>query len=119
MLPFHSPKLYVSPANFLLHFLQCHIPFESLFTPALPQKGHFCFNLCFSSTLINFCLTFFPYLALNLPADFVFFNLLGILNIKWGCPDLNRGRQVPNLKGYQATPQKAVAGVPAARETVC
>ena len=24
---------------------------------------------------------------------------------KWGCPDLNRGRQVPNLKGYQATPQ--------------
>ena len=27
-----------------------------------------------------------------------------LISILWGYADLNRGRQVPNLKGYQATP---------------
>jgi hypothetical protein len=28
-----------------------------------------------------------------------------MINCKWGCPDLNRGHQLPKLEGYQATPQ--------------
>ena len=80
------------------------MPFDNLLIPILEQKGHFCLFLCFSSTLIILALTVFPYLGPNLPDAFAFFVLVAIF-IKWGCADLNRGRQVPNLKGYQATPQ--------------
>jgi len=69
----------VFEANFLLHFEHFQIPFEILFAPFFLQKGQVCFTLCFVSTLTSLDLTSFPYLAPNLPADFVFFNFTGIL----------------------------------------
>jgi len=69
----------VPDANFLLHFEHFQIPFEILFTPNFPQKGHFCFNFCFDSTFTNFALTLFPYLGPNRPADFDFFDFVVIL----------------------------------------
>ena len=65
-------------ANFLSHFLQFQIPLESRFTPGLLQKGQVCFCLCFDSVLTSLALTDRPYLAPNLPADFVFFNFVVI-----------------------------------------
>lgn len=55
------------------------MPFESRLTPSFSQKGHFCFILCFDSVFINFVLTDLPCFAPNFPADFVFFDFVGIL----------------------------------------
>ena len=70
----------------------------TLLTPNFSQKGHFCLTLCLVSTFTSLSLAFFPYLDPNLPADFVFFDFV-VIFVKWGCPDLNRGHEVPNLIG--------------------
>jgi len=69
----------VFDANFFLHFEHSQIPFATLLVPSFLQKGQGCFNLCLTSTLTNLSLALFPYLAPNLPADFVFFDFVAIL----------------------------------------
>lgn len=65
-------------ANFLSHFEQFQMPFESRFAPSFSQKGHFCFTLCLVSTFTKLSLIRFPYLAPNLPDDFAFFDFVAM-----------------------------------------
>ena len=91
-------------ANFFSHFGHCQIPFDTRLIPLLSQNGQVCFCLCFDSTFTSLDLIDLPYLAPNLPADFVFFNFVAIFVI-WERPDSNRGHQVPNLGAYQTGPR--------------
>ena len=114
MLAFYF-KWYTSDANFFPHFFLEHfqIPLETLFAPSFSQKGHFCFTLCFTSTATRIAFDLFPYLAPKRPADFVFFNFVGIFMINaiatslMGLPGFEPGSSGPKperLPSYPTAP---------------